>query len=184
MTVFRIPQLPTEQRLEELAARFPDLDKTGILTFITLVKVAGDIDSALISHYAKYGLSYGRFRLLIQLDRNQEEGMHPSELASCVCVKNATITGLIDGMVKDGLVLRKGDPKDRRASRIRLTTKGKRLLKTILPDHFSRLAKLMKGLSRGEREKLTVLLGKVSEGLPAFLSPAFANGKSGRSPRT
>jgi DNA-binding MarR family transcriptional regulator len=184
MTVFRIPQLPTEQRLEELATRFSQLDKTAILTFIMLLKVAGDLDSAMTSHYAKYGLSYGRFRLLIQLDRNEGEGMHPSELASCVCVKNATVTGLIDGMVKDGLVRREGDPKDRRASRIRLTLKGKRLLKAILPDHFTRLARLMKGLSRAERATLTALLAKVSEGLPAFLSPAGGIEKSGRSPRT
>src|SRR5580704_15851066 len=106
MGIFRIDKLPTEQRLEELATRFPRLDKTAFLTCVALLKLMGDLEAAMDAHYARYGLSYGRFKLLVLLDRNADQGMQPSELASCVCVKNATITGLIDGLVKDGYVLR------------------------------------------------------------------------------
>ena len=166
--MFQFVHFPKEQRLQELAAEYPQLDKSAIQAYLTLMKVAADLETALIAHFARFGLSQGRFYVLMFLRQCSSGAMNPSKLAELTGVKNATITGLIDGLEKDGLVKREVDPKDRRASRVKMTAKGKKLLERMLPEHFSRIAGLMEHLEKPERSRFVESLLKVREGLNAF----------------
>jgi DNA-binding MarR family transcriptional regulator len=49
-----------------------------------------------------------------------------SELADALGLQPATVTGLVDGLVEEGLVERRDDPADRRIVRVALTEKGER----------------------------------------------------------
>ncbi|MCP4020542.1 MAG: MarR family transcriptional regulator, partial [Desulfobacteraceae bacterium] len=77
-----------------------------------------------------------------------------------------TMTGLLDGLAKDGLIKRSPHKNDRRKKRLKLTGKGKDLLEYILPDYWTRVAKLMAGLDEKERASLISLLNKVTNGIP------------------
>jgi MarR family 2-MHQ and catechol resistance regulon transcriptional repressor len=76
-------------------------------------------------------------------------------------VTRANITGLIDRMERDGLVVREADTKDRRVYRARLTAKASNLLDDILPIHADFTRRLMSVLSVPEKNKLTELLQKL-----------------------
>ncbi|MEJ5362002.1 MAG: MarR family transcriptional regulator [Spirochaetota bacterium] len=62
----------------------------------------------------------------------KDEGIKINDLGKLAGLEPSSMTGLIDRMEKDGLVIRVNDPKDRRATNIQLTQKGIDVRKPIL----------------------------------------------------
>src|SRR5262245_11995135 len=75
-----------------------------------------------------FNLSLARFDLMAQLERHPN-GMRMGELSNRLMVTTGNITGLTDEMEAEGLVERLSDPRNRRASLVRLTAKGKKTFK-------------------------------------------------------
>ena len=167
--------LPRYEMLQEKAKRYPDLDAGAVEATLVLLRVASDVLEGFGAHFARNGTSQGRYMVLMMLDRPcVAEGMSPSELADKLGVSRATVTGLVDGLERDGLVTREGHPEDRRAFCIQLTEKGKQFLAALLPDHYRRVAGLMAHLDTEERRQLVALLAKVSLGQGAMSDENWA----------
>lgn len=62
----------------------------------------------------------------------KDEGIKLNDLGKLAGLEPSSMTGLIDRMEKDGLVVRDNDPKDRRVTNIQLTQKGINIRKYIL----------------------------------------------------
>ncbi len=60
-----------------------------------------------------------------------EDGLTHSEVAESLCVQPATVTKMLDRLVRTGLVQRQQDTDDQRVSRVYLTEKGRQLLQPI-----------------------------------------------------
>jgi DNA-binding MarR family transcriptional regulator len=60
-----------------------------------------------------------------------QDGLTHSEMANNLCVKPATVTRMLDRLVKAGLVQRRTDTDDQRVSRVYLTEKGQEVLQPI-----------------------------------------------------
>lgn len=99
-----------------------------------------------------------RFDLLAQLDR-APEGLTMSALSSHLMVTGANVTGLVDTLEGEGLVVRAPNPRDRRSQLIRLTAKGRRAFGRMTPVHEQWIDAMMAGLSRAEMAELFRLLG-------------------------
>jgi DNA-binding MarR family transcriptional regulator len=151
--------------LKDLARRYPDLKPAATEAFLVFLRVASDVRAYLDARMARHGMSQGKFCLLMQLNQNPESGMSPSELADRVAVSRATVTGLVDGLEREGLIRRERSPRDRRSLALRLTPAGRHLLDRMLPGHYRRAAKLMARLNNAEKKNLVSLLQKVAEGL-------------------
>lgn len=153
--------------MERLAKRYPDMDVSAVEALSTLLRVAALILNATDEQLARRKTSRGKISLLFFLNRDPDAPVTPSELAEGIGVTRATITGLLDGLEKDGMASREeGD--DARSIKVRLTPKGRRLLDSLLPDRYKRVTALMKGLGEQERAVLQRLLAKVEEGLPSY----------------
>ncbi len=74
-------------------------------------------------------------------------------------------TLLIDGLVREKLLIRQLDTKDRRAIRISLTASGNRYLSKGVTAHLKRLTKLFSTLSHEERTQLLSILRKISKNI-------------------
>lgn len=155
--------------LENLAKRFPELDMASVETCLAFLHTTAEVYTALNTHFARYGLSMGKFTLLMQLFHASEQGLTPSECADHARVTRATITGLLDGLERDELVKRLPYPADRRMLSVHLTDKGRELLTKMLPDHFCRTTNLMANLSKGEKMMLIELLEKLRAGTAAMM---------------
>jgi DNA-binding MarR family transcriptional regulator len=166
--MFYLRDLPDDQTLNEFARRYPDMDPSAVKACLHLLRRGSDLLAAFEIMLSQHGLSQGRFLALIVMYRTPEEKISPSQLAAKVGVTRATMTGLLDGLEKEGLVERQGSAKDRRKIRIRLTEKGCKVLERMLPDYYRRIAKLMENLSPAEREKMVTLLEKINHGLGAL----------------
>jgi DNA-binding MarR family transcriptional regulator len=114
--------------------------------------------------------------ILVLLDNAESGSMRSSELADCANVSRATMTGLLDTLEKADLLTRAPDPHDRRASNVKITPKGEKLLRKVQPLQTRWAQNLLAPLSRGERDELVNLLRKAQQ---AFLSQAASsNGAS------
>jgi MarR family transcriptional regulator, organic hydroperoxide resistance regulator len=60
-----------------------------------------------------------------------QDGLTHSEVAENLCVQPATVTRMLDRLVKSGFVQRRTDDDDQRVSRVYLTEKGQELLQPI-----------------------------------------------------
>jgi DNA-binding MarR family transcriptional regulator len=154
--------LPRVETLQEDARRIPTLDPQAVLAFLSILVVASDVERKMDAHFARYGLSQGRFVLLMLLNR-REEAMSPAELADAADVTRATVTGLLDALESDGLVARSSRRGDKRKIDVRITKNGRELLDRSLPDHYARIGSFMADLSRAEKRTLIELMAKVRE---------------------
>jgi DNA-binding MarR family transcriptional regulator len=162
---------PDQQALLELANRYPEFDLASVETCLAFLDTTADVYEALDAHFARYGLSMGKFTLLMQLLQAPEQGLTPSDFAERAGVTRATITGLLDGLEREGWVRRQPYPSDRRMLSVQLTDKGQQLLSQMLPDHFCRTTGLMANLTATEKKTLVQLLAKVQTGTPAMREP-------------
>ena len=107
-------------------------------------------------------LGIKRFVVLMLLNR-ANAAMSPAELASAADVTRATVTGLLDVLEADGLVVRSSRRDDKRMVDVRITKKGRELLERTLPDHYARIASFMVDLTRAEKKTIIDLMAKVRE---------------------
>ncbi len=159
--------IPRERLLKEmlgnLAGVVPGLEPRNVTTSLAIVEFANRCMAGFEAHFARYGLSQGRFTVLMFLLHFSDAAWTPASLAEAAGVRRATMTGLLEVLEKGGWTVRRPNPDDGRSSRIRLSTGGRGRLKKMLPDHFARVAAAMAGLSAAEHGKLIELMTKFGD---------------------
>ena len=88
-------------------------------------------------------------------------GMKIAELGRCAGLEPSTMTGVLDRMERDGLVLREDDPEDRRAQVIRLTDEGSRVRKDVHAAMEAALREAFGGIGADSCEEMKGVLRKV-----------------------
>lgn len=156
-----LKKLPKFETMRECAQRYPELDPTALQTSLVLLRVASDLIAAMDAELAGHGTSQGRFTILMLLENCPQSNLSPSDLAEMSGVSRASISGLIDGLEKSGMVQREMDSRDGRVRLVHITKKGKRFLDKMLPPHFTWMARVMQNLSLAERQQLIRLVGKI-----------------------
>ncbi len=162
--MFEIVDLPDKTALAKLATRYPMLDVPALETWLSLLRISGDCMGDLDQFLARHSLSQRRFFVLILLIRNPD-GLKVSQLAEGTGVSCATMTGVVEGLLKAGLVTRETDPQDRRAFVVAITANGQELLDQVLPQHYTRIKAITAGLDPAEQRQLQRLLSKIASGL-------------------
>jgi MarR family transcriptional regulator, organic hydroperoxide resistance regulator len=85
-----------------------------------------------------------------------------SELSERIRAQNSTVTGIIDRMEREGLVVRERSKEDRRVVYIRLTPKGRRLAEDIPVEPMEIFRSALETLTASETRELVKILGKVA----------------------
>lgn len=92
-----------------------------------------------------FGTTLPRFDVMSALYRNRD-GMKMSELSRMLMVSNGNVTGIVDRLTEDGLMLREAVPGDRRAARVRLTDSGVAEFEHQAAAHEDWVSELLGGL--------------------------------------
>lgn len=125
-----------------------------------LLTLAGAIDRDCAARLARHRLSEGKFVLLFLL-HDKPDGLSPYELAERAGVTRATITGLLDGLERDGFIVRRGGLDDRRKIAVALTEVGQKTARDLFNEHTVWVASLFEGFTADERKTLNDLLQRI-----------------------
>jgi DNA-binding MarR family transcriptional regulator len=107
-----------------------------------------------------FGTTLPRFDLMAQLER-APEGLRMSELSQRMMVTGGNVTGVTDGLEKEGLVVREVDATDRRVFRVKLTAEGQRQFGRMASEHERWVVELFGALSTKQKKQLLELLGEL-----------------------
>lgn len=125
---------------------------------------------------SSFNTTLPRFDLMAQLER-APQGLKMSELSQRMMVTGGNVTGITDGLEKEGLVVREVDPADRRVYRVKLTTEGEHQFRRMAAEHESWVVDLFGPLSPKQKNQLMELLGELKEHL-AGVNGASAGDKA------
>ncbi|MBU1912995.1 MAG: MarR family transcriptional regulator [Candidatus Omnitrophica bacterium] len=128
-----------------------------------------DIIPIMIREFAKYQvneLSKGKitlpqFLILGFLEKSGEAKM--SSLADFMAVTTAATTGTVDRLVRYGYVTRELEPKDRRVIKIKITLKGRELIKKINSQRRQMIIDIFGKISESDRSDYLRVLTKIEE---------------------
>ncbi|HYF41682.1 MAG TPA: MarR family transcriptional regulator [Ramlibacter sp.] len=110
----------------------------------------------------RFDTTLPRFDLMAQLER-APEGLKMNELSRRMMVTGGNVTGITDQLASEGLVDRVDVEGDRRAYRVRLTAKGRKLFHEMASQHEAWIVEAFSGLSDKDMSTLHRLLGKVKD---------------------
>jgi len=110
----------------------------------------------------RFGITLPRFDLLSQLERHPQ-GLKMNELSRLLMVTGGNVTGVVDQLVKEGLVARVVEPADRRAFRVRLTRAGDKAFAEMARAHEEWVVELLSGVSRRDSDALMQLLARLKQ---------------------
>ncbi len=161
--------IPRKEVLEKLERQFPDFRPYYIEAIQALFVLSADLEKSMDAHFANQcKFSRARYLVLLVILHCEEHRMTPNEIAKKLNVTRGNMTGLIDGLLKDGFVTKKLDKEDRRQVWIEVTPKAKERLNEILPDYYRRMAKFMSVLKKEEIESFTKISRKLQASVDAF----------------
>lgn len=109
---------------------------------------------------AEFDTTLPRFDVLAGLFRS-ENGLTMTELSRALMVSNGNVTGIVDRLVSDGLVVRVPIEGDRRATRVALTERGRERFADMATAHETWINNLLAPLGGGETDDLLDLLKHV-----------------------
>jgi DNA-binding MarR family transcriptional regulator len=130
-----------------------------------LVRAARAHRVAAAQSLSEVGLHPGQEALLMELWKG--DGRTQADLADALAVEPPTITKMLQRMEMAGLVQRKPHPEDRRAMRVYLTARGKRLQQKVDRLWAQLASKAVAGLSDRQQASLRSMLGTVTDNLTA-----------------
>ena len=107
---------------------------------------------------SKFETTLPRFDLMAQLER-APQGLKMSELSQRMMVTGGNVTGITDGLEKEGLVIREVDAADRRVFRVKLSAEGQRQFRRMAAEHEQWVIELFEGMSVKRKNQLVELLG-------------------------
>jgi MarR family transcriptional regulator for hemolysin len=110
---------------------------------------------------AEHGIAGAGLGALLRLV--DQEGLTQAQLARLQSVEAPTMCRLVDRLVRDGMVERQADPRDRRATRVYLTPRGRETAATGAAVVAGIEARAFAGLEDDEARALGALLDRVIE---------------------
>ena len=87
----------------------------------------------------QFGINQTQFNLMSQLDRSPA-GIRMGEVARRTVVTGSNVTAVVDDLERRGLVVRQNADTDRRATVIKLTSKGRGAFAEMAPVHADRFS--------------------------------------------
>lgn len=126
--------------------------------WIRLLRVARIVEGELRERLKReFDSTLPRFDVMSALYR-EREGMLMSDLSRFLLVSNGNVTGIVDRLVSEGLVVRSSREGDRRTSIVRLTDTGVERFAAMAEAHRSWVEELLHDISEDDARELSSML--------------------------
>jgi DNA-binding MarR family transcriptional regulator len=111
------------------------LDDSEMRAWRTYVETVGNLTTAIETDLAPTGLTLGDYQLLVYLSEAPDRRMRMCDLAVALQLSPSGLTRRLDGLVRNGFVMRIGSDDDRRVMLAVLTESGFEALEAAAPIH-------------------------------------------------
>ncbi|MEZ5872925.1 MAG: MarR family transcriptional regulator [Nitratireductor sp.] len=145
--------------LKREAAVEPE-SKESLRLWLRILKTTRLVEAELRERLrVNFNTTLPRFDVMSALYRNRD-GLKMSELSKLLMVSNGNVTGIVDRLSDDGLTLREAVSGDRRAMRVRLTTRGVEEFRRQAEAHEKWVGELLSGLDTPTCREVGALLSQ------------------------
>jgi DNA-binding MarR family transcriptional regulator len=163
-TPHRLPPEPPPRVQEALRKRLPNRDQNAFTAMFTLRNTAQQVENVISEWLAGTAGSVARFQIMALLWASDDRGVPHKEIVAALGVTRATVSGLMAGLERDGLLVSAVAENDRRNLVARLTEKGQAMIDGAVKPNSVRLRAAFALLSTDELATLTELLHRVRQG--------------------
>lgn len=133
-----------------------DASKERLRLWLRMLKITRSIEAKLRENFREeFDTTLPRFDVMAALSRFQD-GLKMSEISGALKVSNGNVTGIVDRLAEDGHLVRVSVPGDRRASRVRLTQKGREEFTKQAEAHEGWINDLLEQFSAEEARTIAV----------------------------
>lgn len=158
------------RRMQEMIKDISNVDDLSGFEINARIRMLANVfDSLMNQREGENTISGPRMGILVRLmiDDEMEFGsnMTPTILSRLQGVSKNTVSSLIRGLEDQGLVTREIDRTDKRIFRLRITEKGRQLVREDIPQTAQYLNLLTSGLTDEEKKQLIALLDKLRNNL-------------------
>jgi DNA-binding MarR family transcriptional regulator len=156
---------------EEFVKEFPWIDRVTIESQLAFAQAHAVLHSALSRKYAELGISVSRFNALRLLHHTADKRLTITDLGLRLGVSSASVTRLVDGLIRDGWVRRVNSDKDKRLTHVELLDAGEARFSQLLPRVLGVWNDLWVGLSQDEKKLFGDLNAKLRQSLLTNFAP-------------
>lgn len=141
--------------------------KQKLRLWLRLLQAARRIQSELRERLrASFGTTLPRFDIMAALARHNS-GMSMTELSRSLMVSNGNVTGIVDRLAAEGMVVRLPDANDRRATLVRLTRNGAKKFQAMAAAHEAWVGETLSSISDEDADVMIELLNAIGRRVPA-----------------
>lgn len=156
--MFQLKECSEIEAHQNFAQKYKEYTHSKFIPCVYLLKAGSEALRAFEKFLSKYNFSQAKFLILMILMRNPKKSLIPTEIARIMGVKKPTITGVIDGLLRENLVTREQDESDRRKIMIKISKKGIEQIEKILPEYFTHMNKIMDNFDEFQLNSMKDLL--------------------------
>ncbi|TCK45185.1 DNA-binding MarR family transcriptional regulator [Leucobacter luti] len=159
------------------------LEHTGLHTehahlVMAVLRTATMIDRDCTARLAEFDLTEARFAALLAASQGTEPGSPgstPATIAEQLDVSRAAVTGLIDGLVRQGFAARNAHASDRRSLAVSITDAGRAAIDALRPVYGEWLGQLTRGLDATTASTALTALSTLQRNLTTSTASASAS---------
>ncbi|MDG1472616.1 MAG: MarR family transcriptional regulator [Ascidiaceihabitans sp.] len=146
------------------ATREP-VSKERLRLWLRFLKASRAIEAQLRENLrVEFASTLPRFDVMAALCRF-EDGLKMSQLSGVLKVSNGNVTGIVDRLAEDGMIVRVPVPGDRRASLVRMTNRGREEFATQAAAHETWINEMLIDFSPSEANNLAARLEQLDANL-------------------
>lgn len=140
-------------------------NKKVLRLWLRMLPAVGLVEQHLRSRFRdNFPITLPQFDVLAELERAGEP-QTMSDLSRQLLVSSGNVTGLVDRLVRNGYVIRRRCPEDRRVLRVELSEKGRSEFATMAEAHERWLVALFDELGDGELDEINTLVARMKRAL-------------------
>jgi MarR family 2-MHQ and catechol resistance regulon transcriptional repressor len=140
----------------------PPAQRRALAAFVALARAEGALQRRLTPTIEAHGLTMSRFAVLEALLHLGP--LNQRAVGERILRSESNVTTVLTNLEREGLVVRRPDPDDRRARIVHLTRAGRARIQRVFPVHAAELTAQLSVLSARELDQLRRLCRRVMEG--------------------
>lgn len=145
-------------------------EQMDVRVWLRMLSCSTTIEKRLRRRFAdRFGTTLPRFDVLAALER-ATDGTTMSELSRSLLVSNGNLTAIVKHLERDGLIVSRSSPEDKRSQIVALTDKGRDHFAELAEFHHEWIRTMFSGMRKDDLQQIFSLLSILKSSLAAEIN--------------